>query len=53
MLGLVYLGKVLGKRNFWNEERPRLRPEVTPIEMVPVEVEVTTRIESGSLRRLS
>ena len=38
MLGLVYLGKALGKRGFWNGERLGLRPVMAPIEAVPAEV---------------
>lgn len=32
MLSLVYLGKALGKRNFWNGEMLRLRPAMGPVE---------------------
>jgi hypothetical protein len=38
MLGLVYLGKALGKRRFWNGEPLGLRPVMAPVETVPVEV---------------
>lgn len=41
MLSLVYLGKMLGKHKFWKGKRLVLRPVMAPIEMSPVELEVT------------
>jgi hypothetical protein len=37
MLGLVYLGKALGKRGFWNGKPMGLHPTIAPIETVTVE----------------